>query len=305
MKLQLKRTACVMLAVVMLTGVFPVSASASGFISPPLNGATGSGWDNFNSSANEIIFGSNPVTLSLGPRFSPSDEPITPDIDFSDGEDISLADDNEDTGSEEADDPFDVEPSIATGESKTVNCQLSTINCQDMPVDLAAALLAYIEGANMAMASRPLFIPAAAPGDIGTIQFSNQPIDLPIDVNYWPVINWVNRPGQAKTPFCAQFGPNPQEGVPYAASAYNDDFVLRLLVAYEESIVSDRLAVQVAIWGHIHGWSSWMQWGPAATAINASGASISPAGNSCALRGRPARSPSLRQSLTRGRQHHP
>jgi len=268
-----------MLAFVMFVGVFPASASA--FIDPPLTGSTGTGWDNFGPPPGEIVFESGPGTPPPLPGTDPPEEspspalpPIAPGFDYGDalapGE---LPTPGEDGITEDAD--IDYPP--ATGppeEDEELEEELPYEDEQtdlgDMPPDLAAALLAYAAGANRAIADRSPIMPMAMPGDIGTIQFQNQSAgSLPIDLNYWPVINWVNRPGEALTPFCARFGPDPREGVPYVAVAHSNTQILRLLIAYEQGLTSDRLGVQVAIWGITEGWQSWANWDRAAAARNA------------------------------------
>jgi len=265
-----------MLAFIMFAGVFPTTAAA--LIDPPLNGSTGTGWADFDPAPGEI---GSPVMPP--PSFNPPDEPLRPipppnipDFDLGEDDTIPPPDDlptegdNEVDGDEEMDAPLDEDSIIAAGDSETVNCPLSTVNCDDMPPDLAAALLAYAKAVDEVIANRSPIAPAAMPGDIGTIQFQNEEISgLPIDLNYFPVINWTNRPGEALTPFCAAFGPDPREGVPYVASAHSNTQILRLLVAYEDGLISERLAVQVAIWGIVHNWQSWSNWGPAAAARQA------------------------------------
>jgi hypothetical protein len=117
MKKCFKHTLCIVLAVVMLTGAFPVFASGM-MIDAPLNGVTGDGWSSFDSSPTEIIFGSDPIP-DPGVGFS----------DGGDGEDILPTDDSEVVDDAEADDPLAVDSNIAEGDTIIVNCQLSIVLC--------------------------------------------------------------------------------------------------------------------------------------------------------------------------------
>jgi len=250
------------------------------------------GWDYIVAEFDEIVFESYPVEQPPLPEYEVEDEeppeqtipPTEPeygegDYDYYPGPgDLPPVDEDEVEYEPEADKPSadyyppeeEQELEEPEEEAPAEDEEPDFGDLGDMPADLAAALLAYAEGAQRAIANRSPIAPAAMPGDIGTIQFTNQsPGNLPIDLNYWPVINWVNRPGEAMTPFCARFGPDPREGVPYVAAAHSNTQILRLLVAYEQGLTSDRLGVQVAIWGITEGWQSWANWDRAAAARTA------------------------------------
>jgi len=283
MRQSLKGTACIMLAVIMLVGA-AVPASASGWIDPSIGGGTGSGWDVFTPSPDEVIFEGSPQAPPPlpdfnPPVFNPPDEvpgpiipPTVPDIGDDDGsftpDDLPAVDDSEIPDEPEVEEPSeDYPPEEDEEQEEEVPAEDEEPDFGDMPPDLAMALLAYADAVNRIIDNRSPIVPTAMPGDIGTIQFQNQPTPgLPIDLNFFPFINWVNRPGEAMTPFCAAFGPDPREGVPYVAAAHSNTQILRLLVAYEEGFLNDRLAIQVAIWGIVHNWQTWSNWGPAAAA---------------------------------------
>jgi hypothetical protein len=186
------------LSVVMLCGVFPASAMASDVIDAPLNGVTGSGWDDFGGSPDEHEEGiiSIPETESSD-EADPEIGDNADDVGDADNENQETGDDAQETG-DNAQETDEIETDMAekatkeemqeeATESETVAATTPTqvslgasVVAIDLPSDVLADLIAFMENAEVAINTPPRrLLLRAGVGDTGTITWEwGEPADF-------------------------------------------------------------------------------------------------------------------------------
>jgi len=247
----------------MLTA-FPTSAFAA--IDEPLNGVTGSGWDDFGGLPEDE------------PNMPPiTTEPLdggTPDIDTPDSEDTVGDSDDLDTPHTESESETDIAAATpTTAPTATAGTLGASGIFIDLPADVLADFIAFMENAEKAIESPyPQITPFAGVGDTGTISWSwGESANFNAGGYYCNQIPTISlsttRPSEGR-PFCALFGPDPLTGGTYKAASHSNSTILKLMIAYNEGKAS-AVGVQLAIWSITNNASAFATHPEAAAALSA------------------------------------
>ena len=247
----------IFLVVILMFTALPTSAFAA--IDEPLNGVTGSGWDDFGGL----------------PEDEPDIPPITteppdggsPDVDTPDSEDTVVDSDDLDT-------PDIAAATLTTAPIATAGTLGASGIVIDLPADVLADFIAFMENAEKAIESPyPQIMPFASVGDTGTISWSwGESANFNAGGYYCNQIPTISlsttRPSEGR-PFCALFGPDPLTGGTYKAASHSNPTILKLMIAYNEGSAS-AVGVQLAIWSITNNASAFATHPEAAAALSAS-----------------------------------
>ena len=146
----------------------------------------------------------------------------------------------------------------------------------DLPPDVEAQFIAWLEAAQRAVENPALIAPFALSGDTGTVTWVwGEQVNFQTTaghfINNVPriTLNTANMP--IGTPVCTQFGIDPNPNATYTAQQGGNQVILRLLIALHEGRASF-VGVQFAIWS-ITNHSSFAAHPEAQAAIAAAGSS--------------------------------